>query len=60
MTITVESENDGATKNEYTLTATTAAQFSDVSTDDWFYQNVMDAVAAGIVSGRGDGTFWPQ
>ena len=46
--------------NVYTLTATTAAQFSDVSTDDWFYQNVMDAVAAGIVSGRGDGTFGPN
>ena len=60
VTITVESENDGATKNEYTLTATTAAQFSDVKAGDWFYQNVMDAVAAGIVSGRGDGTFGPN
>ncbi len=59
LTITVTSEN-GATTNVYTLTATTAAQFSDVSTDDWFYQNVMDAVAAGIVSGRGDGTFGPN
>ena len=57
--ITVTSEN-GATTNVYTLTATTAAQFSDVSTGDWFYQNVMDAVAAGIVSGRGDGTFGPN
>ena len=46
--------------NVYTLTATTAAQFSDVNTGDWFYQNVMDAVAAGIVSGRGDGTFGPN
>ena len=59
LTITVTSEN-GATTNVYTLTATTAAQFSDVSTGDWFYQNVMDAVAAGIVSGRGDGTFGPN
>ena len=59
VTITVQSENT-ATTNVYTLTATTAAQFSDVSTDDWFYQNVMDAVAAGIVSGRGDGTFGPN
>ena len=50
----------GQFTNVYTLTATTAAQFSDVSTDDWFYQNVMDAVAAGIVSGRGDGTFGPN
>ena len=57
--ITVVSEN-GATTNVYTLTATTAAQFSDVNTGDWFYQNVMDAVAAGIVSGRGDGTFGPN
>ena len=59
VTITVQSENT-ATTNVYTLTATTAAQFSDVSTGDWFYQNVMDAVAAGIVSGRGDGTFGPN
>ena len=50
----------GAPVNVYTLTATTAAQFSDVNTGDWFYQNVMDAVAAGIVSGRGDGTFGPN
>ena len=57
--ITVTSEND-ATTNVYTLTATTAAQFSDVNPGDWFYQNVMDAVAAGIVSGRGDGTFGPN
>ena len=57
--ITVTSEN-GATTNVYTLTATTAAQFSDVKAGDWFYQNVMDAVAAGIVSGRGDGTFGPN
>ena len=59
VTITVQSENT-ATTNVYTLTATTAAQFSDVNTGDWFYQNVMDAVAAGIVSGRGDGTFGPN
>ena len=57
--ITVTSEN-GATTNVYTLTATTAAQFSDVNTGDWYYDNVMDAVAAGIVSGRGDGTFGPN
>ena len=31
-----------------------------MKTGDWFYQNVMDAVAAGIVSGRGDGTFGPN
>ena len=55
----VVSEN-GEFTNVYTLTATTAAQFSDVNTGDWFYQNVMDAVAAGIVSGRGDGTFGPM
>ena len=55
----VVSENREFT-NVYTLTATTAAQFTDVNTGDWFYQNVMDAVAAGIVSGRGDGTFGPN
>ena len=35
--ITVISESLN-TVNEYTLTATTAAQFSDVNTGDWFYQ----------------------
>ena len=57
--IEVTAEAD-APVNVYTLTATTAAQFTDVNTGDWFYQNVMDAVAAGIVSGRGDGTFGPN
>ena len=57
--ITVVSE-DNATTNVYTLTATTASQFSDVHPGDWYYDNVMDAVAAGIVSGRGDGTFGPN
>ena len=57
--ITVVSE-DNATTNVYTLTATTASQFTDVQPGDWYYDNVMDAVAAGIVSGRGDGTFGPN
>ena len=57
--ITVVSE-DNATTNVYTLTATTASQFTDVQPGDWYYDNVMDAVASGIVSGRGDGTFGPN
>ena len=57
--ISVTSE-DGATANTYTLKATTADQFSDVDTNDWFYNNVMRAVELGILSGYTDGTFKPM
>ena len=57
--ITVTSE-DEATTNVYTLKASVAAQFSDVSEGDWYYENVMRAVELGILSGRGDGTFGPN
>ena len=59
MTITVVSE-DQATTNVYTLKATVAEQFSDVQPGAWYYDNVMAAVEAGIVSGKGDGTFAPM
>ena len=57
--ISVTSE-DGATANTYTLKATTADQFSDVDTNDWYYNNVMRAVELGILSGYSDGTFKPM
>ena len=57
--ISVTSE-DGATANTYTLKATTADQFSDVDTNDWYYNNVMRAVELGILSGYSDGTFRPM
>ena len=59
LTIKVVSE-DEATTNVYTLKASVAAQFSDVSEGDWYYENVMRAVELGILSGRGDGTFGPN
>ena len=59
LTITVVSE-DQATTNVYTLKATVAEQFSDVQPGAWYYDNVMAAVEAGIVSGKGDGTFAPM
>ena len=57
--IVVQSENGGTT-NVYTLKATVAEQFSDVQPGAWYYDNVMAAVEAGIVSGKGDGTFAPM
>ena len=57
--ISVKSE-DGKTTNVYTLKATTADQFSDVDTNDWYYNNVMRAVELGILSGYTDGTFRPM
>ena len=57
--ISVKSE-DGKTTNVYTLKATTADQFSDVDTNDWYYNNVMRAVELGILSGYSDGTFKPM
>mgnify|MGYP005750526687 CR=1 FL=1 len=50
---------DGQTTTDYTFTATVSERFSDVNPEDWFYNNVMAAVDAGIVSGQGDGIFNP-
>ena len=56
---TVVSEN-GVNSATYTISVTTADQFSDVDTDDWYYNNVMRAVELGILSGYTDGTFKPM
>ena len=59
VTLKVQSEAGNRTVS-YTLTVTTADQFSDVDTDDWYYSNVMRAVELGILSGYSDGTFRPM
>ena len=59
ITIKVTSE-DLKTTNVYTLKASLAAQFSDISESDWYYNNVMRAVELGILSGYTDGTFRPN
>ena len=51
---------DGKTQKVYNLKVTTADQFSDVDTNDWYYSNVMRAVELGILSGYTDGTFKPM
>ena len=56
---TVVSEN-GVNTATYTISVTTADQFSDVDTNDWYYSNVMRAVELGILSGYTDGTFKPM
>ena len=56
---TVVSEN-GVNRATYTISVTTADQFSDVDTNDWYYSNVMRAVELGILSGYTDGTFKPM
>ena len=50
MTVIAENESDST---EYTIRVQIEEQFSDVSPDDWFYDNVMDAAANGYVSGYG-------
>ncbi|MCU7651610.1 S-layer homology domain-containing protein [Acutalibacter sp. LFL-21] len=59
VTLKVQSEAGNRTVS-YTLKATTADQFSDVDTNDWYYNNVMRAVELGILSGYSDGTFKPM
>ena len=56
---TVYAEN-GVNSATYTISVTTADQFSDVNTGDWYYNNVMRAVELGILSGYTDGTFKPM
>ena len=43
----------------YTVTVKVSEAFSDVPSSAWYYNNVMQAAAAGIVSGYPDGTFKP-
>ena len=57
MTVIAENESDST---EYTIRVQIEEQFSDVSPDDWFYDNVMGAAANGYISGMGDGTFNPK
>jgi len=42
------------------LSETDAAPFRDVAADDWFADEVAAAAKAGIVGGRGDGSFAPN
>ena len=55
----IVTSEDGQKTNPYSVTVTLADAFSDVPSSAWYYSNVMQAAAAGIVSGRGDGTFAP-
>ena len=57
MTVIAENESDST---EYTIRVQIEERFSDVSPDDWFYDNVMGAAANGYISGMGDGTFNPK
>ena len=59
LTIKVTSE-DTKTTNVYTLKATVSAQFTDVKEGTWYYDYVMQAAAAGIVNGKGNGIFDPE
>ncbi len=59
VTLYVTSE-DASKTNSYVVTATVAEQFSDVTSDKWYYNYVMTAASEGIVAGYGDGTFRPN
>ena len=50
---------DGKKTNPYYVYVTVSEAFSDVPSSAWYYNNVMQAAAAGIVSGYPDGTFKP-
>ncbi len=55
----VEAENE-SDYTTYTVNVKVSDQFTDVNPGDWFYDNVMNAVANGYMSGNGDGTFGPR
>ena len=57
--ITVISE-DGETTNTYTLTASVSEGFNDVTTDQWYYDEVMIAANAGWINGTKPGYFEPN
>ena len=55
----VVTSEDTQKTNPYTVTVKVSEAFSDVPSSAWYYNNVMQAAAAGIVSGYPDGTFKP-
>ena len=55
----VTSEDEHHTKT-FTVTVTASNQFDDVTTDKWYYVEVMDAANRGWVNGQGDGKFNPE
>ena len=55
----VTSEDEHHTKT-FTVTVTASNQFDDVTTDKWYYDEVMDAANRGWVNGQGDGIFNPN
>ena len=56
--ITVIAENETATR-QYTVNVQVADAFSDVTTKDWFYNDVMAAAGFGYVNGMGNGKYEP-
>lgn len=58
VTIKVVSE-DKSKENTYILKTTLRQGFNDVHENDWFYSEVMEAVANGWIKGRGNGIFDP-
>lgn len=55
----VVTSEDGKNTSEYYITVTTDDEFSDVKSSDWFYNDVMTGVAAGVIAGVGNGKFNP-
>ena len=55
---TVIAENETA-MTEWTVNVTVADEFSDVTTKDWFYNDVMAAAGFGYVNGMGNGKYEP-
>lgn len=59
MTFTVAAE-DNKTVKVYTLTVTTASQFSDVDATAYYADDVYTAASKGIIKGYANGTFKPN
>ena len=55
---TVIAENE-TTRAEWTVNVSVADEFSDVTTKDWFYNDVMAAAGFGYVNGMGNGKYEP-
>ncbi len=56
--VIVKSE-DGKRTEHYTITVNEGEMFTDVNTNDWFYDVVLKAATEGWINGRGDGIFDP-
>ncbi len=56
----IASPVSAAWSDNYTASRTYSGQFGDISSGDWYYDNVVSAYSLGIINGKSDNRFEPS